>query len=74
MIVRHMYMLYENITFLCMISFRNNTKTLETPVNFNSNILKSSGCNPSDKFAIVLHGWIQSCGDDWALALIDRTF
>lgn len=36
--------------------------------------MKGSGCDPSDKFSIILHGWIQSCGDDWALALIDRKF
>lgn len=47
---------------------------METPVTFTSNILKGSGCDPSDKFSIILHGWIQSCGDDWALALIDRKF
>ncbi|XP_034102922.1 uncharacterized protein LOC117567202 [Drosophila albomicans] len=52
--------------------FKNNTKTLETSVDLNENMLKTSGCLPSDKISIVLHGWIQSCSDEWALSLIDR--
>ncbi|KAH8403471.1 hypothetical protein KR222_006883, partial [Zaprionus bogoriensis] len=51
---------------------RNKTKTLETPISFQLNTLSRSGCRPSDKFSIILHGWIQSCADDWAIALIDR--
>ncbi|ALC42622.1 CG13562 [Drosophila busckii] len=45
---------------------------METSVPLLENALRGSDCNPTDKFAIILHGWIQSCSDDWALALIER--
>ncbi|XP_030384015.1 uncharacterized protein LOC115631395 [Scaptodrosophila lebanonensis] len=52
--------------------YKNNTRTAEIKASYNGNILQNSGCSPDDKFAIILHGWIQSCADSWALALIDR--
>ncbi|XP_017150025.1 uncharacterized protein LOC108160499 isoform X1 [Drosophila miranda] len=56
-----------------LMFYKNNTKTFEASAFDEDYMHKgSSGCSPSDKFAIVLHGWIQSCADDWSLALIDR--
>ncbi|XP_002063791.3 pancreatic lipase-related protein 2 [Drosophila willistoni] len=55
-----------------ILFYKNNTKTLESSASIDANIVANSGCSPSEKFAIVLHGWIQSCNDDWSLALIDR--
>ncbi|XP_017864661.1 PREDICTED: inactive pancreatic lipase-related protein 1 [Drosophila arizonae] len=52
--------------------YKNNTKTLETPVPLNEFNLANSGCLPTEKFSIVLHGWIQSCSDEWAIELIER--
>ncbi|XP_064544282.1 inactive pancreatic lipase-related protein 1 [Drosophila montana] len=52
--------------------YKNNTKTLETYLPLTENKLDKSGCLPSEKFSIVLHGWIQSCSDEWAVALIER--
>jgi len=54
-----------------VIFYKNNNKTLETSAYDDFYDLKRSGCLASDKFAIVLHGWIQSCSDEWALTLID---
>ncbi|XP_017044944.1 pancreatic lipase-related protein 2 isoform X3 [Drosophila ficusphila] len=63
---------YEAQKTMKVIFYKNNTKTLETPAYDDTYDLKGSGCSPSEKFAIVLHGWIQSCSDEWALTLIDR--
>ncbi|XP_017018561.1 uncharacterized protein [Drosophila kikkawai] len=55
-----------------VIFYTNNTKTMEASAFDDKYDLKGSGCSTSDKFAIVLHGWIQSCSDEWATSLIER--
>lgn len=64
-------MRYIKVFAICC---RNNTKTLETPVPLNEFNLANSGCLPTEKFSIVLHGWIQSCSDEWAIELIESKF
>ncbi|XP_043066161.1 uncharacterized protein [Drosophila bipectinata] len=55
-----------------VIFYKNNTKTLEASAFVDTYNIKASGCSTSDKFAIVLHGWIQSCADEWSISLIER--
>ncbi|KAH8390395.1 uncharacterized protein LOC110191503 [Drosophila serrata] len=55
-----------------VIFYTNNTKTVEASALDDKYDLKGSDCSTSDKFAIVLHGWIQSCSDEWAISLIER--
>ncbi|KAH8272932.1 hypothetical protein KR018_011136 [Drosophila ironensis] len=57
-----------------VIFYKNNTKTLEASAFDDAYNIKGSGCSPADKFAIVLHGWIQSCADEWSISLIDRNY
>ncbi|XP_016974040.1 uncharacterized protein LOC108040888 [Drosophila rhopaloa] len=63
---------YDAQKTMRVIFYKNNTKTLETSAYDDTYDLNGSGCSASEKFAIVLHGWIQSCTDEWATSLIER--
>lgn len=62
---------YDAQKTMKVMFYKNNTKTMETSAYDDAYDLSGSGCSPTDKFAIVLHGWIQSCSDEWALSLIE---
>lgn len=36
------------------------------------NNLTQAGCNSSEKYAIIVHGWLESIATDWVLQLVEN--
>ena len=52
-----------------MFFYRSNDQVV---IPFQENDMRKYGCDPSGKFAIVVHGWLESCTTPWVLSLLSN--